>query len=52
MPDFLSGKQVRDDGALSMLPAENSHEAIMDKEIFGKVQEQERVHQSNKRLSL
>ena len=38
-PDFLTGKQEKNDGALSMFLVENAHEAIIDKETFEKVQE-------------
>lgn len=38
-PDFLSGKQEKNDGALSMFLVENAHEAIIDKETFELVQE-------------
>lgn len=38
-PDFLSGKQEKNDGILSKFLVENAHEAIIDKEIFEKVQE-------------
>ena len=37
-PDFLTGKQEKNDGALSMFLVENAHEAIIDKETFEKVQ--------------
>lgn len=38
-PDFLSGKQEKNNGALSMFLVENAHEAIIDKETFKKVQD-------------
>ena len=38
-PNFISGKLVKNDGALSMFLVENAHEAIIDKETFMKVQE-------------
>jgi len=38
-PDFLTGKQEKNDGALSMFLVENAHEAIIDKETFMKVQQ-------------
>ena len=38
-PNFISGKPVKNDGALSMFLVENAHEAIIDKETFMKVQE-------------
>ncbi|MCO7137744.1 recombinase family protein [[Clostridium] leptum] len=38
-PDFLSGKQEKNDGASSMFLVENAHEAIIDKETFEKVHE-------------
>ena len=37
-PDFLTGKQEKNDGALSMFLVENAHEAIIDKDTFEKVQ--------------
>ena len=37
-PDFLTGKQAKNDGALSMFLIENAHEAIIDKKTFEKVQ--------------
>ena len=48
-PDFISGKQVKNDGALSMFLVENAHEAIIDKETFEKVQKRKRQikHNSN-----
>ncbi len=45
---FLSGKQVKNDGALSMFLVENAHEAIINKETFMKVQERKRAHQNNR----
>lgn len=47
-PDFLSGKQAKNYGALSMFLVENAHEAIIDKETFEKVHERKKVHQSNR----
>lgn len=38
-PDFLTGKQVKNDGQLDMYLIEDAHEAIIDREIFDKVQE-------------
>ena len=38
-PDFLTGKQEKNDGTFSMFFVENAHEAIVDKGIFEKVQE-------------
>lgn len=38
-PDFLTGRQEKNDGALSMFLIENVHEAIIDKEAFMKVQQ-------------
>ena len=37
-PDFLTGKQVRNQGNLDMYLIEDAHEAIIDKETFEKVQ--------------
>ena len=37
-PDFLTGKQIRNQGDLDMYFIENAHEAIIDKETFEKVQ--------------
>ena len=37
--DFLTGKQEKNDGALSMFLIESAHEAIIDKEAFMKVQQ-------------
>lgn len=37
-PDFLIGKQVRNQGNLDMYFIEDAHEAIIDKETFEKVQ--------------
>ena len=37
--DFLTGRQEKNDGALSMFLIENVHEAIIDKEAFMKVQQ-------------
>lgn len=42
-PDFLTGKQEKNDGAFSMFFVENAHEAIVDKEIFEKVQERKKA---------
>lgn len=36
---FLTGKQEKNDGALSMFLVENAHEAIIDKETFMKGQQ-------------
>ena len=47
-PDFLTGKQKKNDGALSMFLVENAHEPIIDKETFMKVQERKKAHQSNR----
>lgn len=38
-PNFLTGKQVKNDGHLDMYLIEDAHEAIIDREIFDKVQE-------------
>ncbi len=38
-PDFLTGKQVKNDGQTTMYIVENAHESIIDKETFNKVQE-------------
>ena len=43
-PDFLTGKQEKNDGAFSMFFVENAHEAIVDKEIIEKVQERKKAH--------
>ena len=45
-PDFLTGKQKKNDGALSMFLVENAHEAIIDKETFEKVQKRKRHTES------
>ena len=37
-PDFLTGKQVRNKGELTMYLIENAHEPIIDKDTFEKVQ--------------
>ena len=37
-PDFLTGKQIRNQGDLDMYFIEDAHEAIIDKESFEKVQ--------------
>ena len=37
-PDFLTGRQVRNQGQLSMYLVENAHEPIIDKETFEMVQ--------------
>lgn len=47
-PDFISGKQVKNDSDLSMFLVENAHEAIIGKETFMKVQERKRAHQNNR----
>ena len=38
-PDFLTGKQVKNDGQLDMYMVEDAHEAIIDRETFNRVQE-------------
>lgn len=38
-PDFLTGKQEKNQGEISMIVVENAHEAIIDPEVFEKVQE-------------
>ena len=43
-PDFFTGKQEKNDGTFSMFFVENAHEAIVDKEIFEKVQERKKAH--------
>ena len=42
-PDFLTGKQKKNDGALSMFLVENAHEAIIDRETFETVQERKKL---------
>lgn len=37
-PDFLTGKQVKNQGQLAMYLVENAHEPIIDRETFEKVQ--------------
>lgn len=37
-PDFLTGKQKKNDGEMPIYLVENAHEAIIDKETFDKVQ--------------
>ena len=37
-PDFLTGKQVKNQGQLAMYLVEDAHEPIIDKDIFEKVQ--------------
>ena len=37
-PDFLTGKQVKNDGQLDMYLVEDAHEAIIDQETFDRVQ--------------
>ena len=37
-PDFLTGKQVKNDGQLDMYLVEDAHEAIIDQETFDQVQ--------------
>ena len=37
-PDFLTGKQVKNDGQLDMYLVEDAHEAIIDRETFDQVQ--------------
>ncbi len=41
-PDFLSGKQKKNEGELGMYLVENAHEAIIDVATFEKVQERKR----------
>ena len=41
-PDFLTGKQKRNEGEKSMYLVENAHEAIIDKETFNRVQKRKR----------
>ncbi len=41
-PDFLSGKQQKNNGQMAMYLVENAHEAIIDREIFDRVQERKR----------
>lgn len=38
-PDFMTGKQVKNQGQLGMVLVENAHEPIIDQETFNKVQE-------------
>ena len=38
-PDFLTGKQVKNDGQLDMYLVEDAHKAIINRETFDKVQE-------------
>ena len=38
-PDFLTGKQVKNDGQLDMYMVEDAHESIIDRETFNRVQE-------------
>lgn len=38
-PDFLTGKQVKDNGKLDICWFENSHDSIIDQENFDRVQE-------------
>lgn len=38
-PDFLTGRQEKNGGQLSMYLVEDAHEAIIEKETFKKVQE-------------
>ena len=49
-PDFISGKQVKNDGALSVFLVENAHEAIIDKETFMKVQERKTLTKSKAQM--
>ena len=37
--DFLTGKQEKNQGEISMIVVENAHEAIIDPEVFERVQE-------------
>ncbi len=41
-PDFLSGKQKRNNGEMAMYLVENAHEAIIDRGTFDRVQERKR----------
>lgn len=38
-PDYLTGKQEKNHGERRMYLVENAHEAIINREIFEKVQE-------------
>ena len=38
-PDYLTGKQEKNHGERRMYLVENAHEAIIDREIFERVQE-------------
>lgn len=38
-PDFLTGKQVKDNGKLYICWMKNSHDSIIDRENFDRVQE-------------
>lgn len=48
-PDFLTGKQVKNDGKLEMYLVENAHEAIIDRETFDKVQKMKGNIKGNKK---
>ena len=41
-PDFLTGKQKKNRGELSMYMIEDAHEAIIEKEVFEAVQKKKR----------
>lgn len=43
-PNYLTGKQKKNEGELSMYLVENAHEAIIDKDIFDKVQKMKLKH--------
>lgn len=38
-PDFLTGKQIKDNGKLDICWMENSHDSIVDRENFDRIQE-------------
>ena len=38
-PDFLTGKQVKNDGQLDMYMVEDARESIIDRETFNRVRE-------------
>ena len=38
-PDFLTGKQEKNQGQVSIIVVENAHEAIIDPQVFETVQE-------------
>lgn len=48
-PDFLTGKQVKNDGKLEMYLVKNAHEAIIDRETFDKVQKMKGNIKGNKK---